>query len=145
MRLVLHTHVNQPLKQVAAGFNQQLLSALAPPFPRLKLQRFDGSKKGDIVAMELNFGLMKQHWVSKIIANGENEHEWFFIDEGQELPKPLKYWQHRHRLQRLPSGGTRIVDDLTYTTDNKLLDMALYPAMLAQFLYRKPIYKRFFN
>lgn len=145
MRLLLHTHVNQPLKQVAAGFNEKLFRALAPPFPRLKLLRFDGCTKGDLVAMELNFGLAKQRWVSEIVANGETADEWFFIDEGRELPGPLKNWLHRHRLQRLPAGGTRITDDITYSTGSKLLDIAIYPALLAQFLYRKPVYKKFFR
>lgn len=145
MHLLLHTDVSQPLKQVAAGFNEKLFKALAPPFPRLKLQRFDGSRKGDIVAMELNFGFMKQRWVSEITANGETEYEWYFIDEGRVLPKPLSYWQHRHRLQSLPGGGTRIVDDITYSSGNKLLDAVMYPALLAQFLYRKPVYKKLFS
>ena len=145
MHILLHTSVNQPLHKVAAGFNEKLFRALAPPFPRLKLLRFDGSKKGDLVAMELHFGPMKQRWVSEIVANGESKEEWFFIDEGRELPRPLKYWQHRHRLQRLPGGGTRIVDDVTYKTGNRLLDIAIYPALLAQFLYRKPVYKKFFK
>ena len=145
MHLLLQTDVQQPLQKVAAGFNKDLFKALAPPFPRLKLQRFDGSKKGDIVAMELHFGLMKQRWVSEIVAHGETAEEWFFIDEGRELPKPLRYWQHRHRLKRLAEGGTRIIDDVTYRTGNKLLDLAMYPALLAQFLYRKPVYKKLFR
>lgn len=145
MHLLLRTHVNQPVQQVAAGFNEKLFRALAPPFPRLKLLRFDGSKKGDVVAMELNFGFMKQQWVSEIVANGQSENEWFFIDEGRELPKPLRYWQHRHRLLTAPEGGCIIVDDITYRTGSRLLDTALYPALLAQFAYRKPVYRKFFG
>ncbi len=145
MRLLLQTDVNQPLEQVVAGFNEKLFRALAPPFPKLELERFDGCKKGDMVAMVLFFGPFKQRWVSEIVAHGETPTEWFFIDEGRQLPKPLKYWQHRHRLQRLPAGGTRIVDDVTFSGGNAFLDTLLYPALLAQFLYRKPVYKKFFK
>ncbi|AHM61720.1 hypothetical protein D770_17340 [Flammeovirgaceae bacterium 311] len=145
MHLLLHTHVNQPLQKVADGFNEKLFQALAPPFPRLKLLRFDGSKKGDWVAMELHFGFMKQSWVSEITAHGQTANEWYFIDQGRKLPKPLRYWHHHHRLLALPEGGTRIVDDINYSSGNKLLDLALYPALMAQFLYRKPVYKKFFR
>lgn len=145
MHLLLNTDVQQPLKKVAAGFDKNLFKALAPPFPRLELLRFDGCKKGDLVAMELHFGLMKQRWVSEIIAHGETAQEWFFIDEGRELPRPLRYWHHHHRLLQLPQGGTRIVDDITYRTGSRMLDRLIYPMMLAQFLYRKPVYKKFFS
>lgn len=145
MRLQLKTDVNQSLRQVAAGFNEKLFKALAPPFPRLELNRFDGSVQGNIVAMTLHIGPFKQKWVSEIVANGESEKEWYFIDEGRKLPKPLTFWQHRHRLRRLSSGGTRIIDDITYSTGNWFLDSLLYPALLAQFLYRKPVYKKFFR
>ena len=105
MRLLLRTDVNQSLEQVAAGFDEKLFEELAPPFPRVELERFDGSKQGHIVAMTLHIGPIKQRWVSEIVANGETEKEWYFIDEGRKLPSPLKFWQHRHRLRRLPSGG----------------------------------------
>lgn len=145
MRLLLRTDVNQSLEQVAAGFDEKLFEELAPPFPRVELERFDGSKQGHIVAMTLHIGPIKQRWVSEIVANGETEKEWYFIDEGRKLPSPLKAWQHRHRLRRLPSGGTRIIDDITYSTGSWLLDSLLYPALLAQFLYRKPVYRRIFR
>ncbi|EMR03770.1 SRPBCC family protein [Cesiribacter andamanensis] len=144
MKLILQTDVNQPLRQVAAGFGEPLLRALAPPFPRLKLLRYDGNKLGNIVIFELHFGITKQRWISEIIADGESQQEWYFVDEGRELPKPLTYWRHRHRLLALPEGGTRIVDDITYSSGNSLLNLILYPALLAQFLYRKPVYKKFF-
>lgn len=145
MHLLLKTDVRQPLQQVADGFNEKLFKALAPPFPRLELQRFDGSKKGDTVAMLLHFGPMKQRWVSEITAHGENELEWYFIDEGRILPKPLTSWHHHHRLQALANGGTRIIDEVTYSTGNKALDLLIYPGLLAQFLYRKPVYKKIFS
>lgn len=145
MRFQLHTDVKQSIQKVADGFNEKLFVALAPPFPKINLLRFDGSKKGDLVIMELHMGTKKQRWVSEIVAHGENSEEWFFIDEGRELPKPLKFWQHRHHLLHLRSELTRIVDDVTYSTGNKILDMAIYPALLAQFLYRKPIYQKFFR
>ena len=43
MKLILKTNVKQSPQQVWAGFNQSLFEKLAPPFPRVRLLRFDGS------------------------------------------------------------------------------------------------------
>jgi ligand-binding SRPBCC domain-containing protein len=145
MRLILDTKVKQDIAQVARGFNQQLFEALAPPFPKLNLKRFDGCETGDIVSMELDFGVARQKWVSKITDHGSSDSTWFFIDEGMELPKPLIYWRHRHLLTALPGGGTKITDHAVYRTGSSLLDKLIYPGILGQFLYRKPIYKKQFS
>ena len=145
MQLILETHVNQPVQEVISGFNQQLFEALAPPFPKVNLDRFDGCQTGDIVSMQLDFGAFKQAWVSEITRHGSSENNWFFIDEGRKLPSPLKFWRHRHLLTSLPEGGTLIIDHIIYRTANRVLDAAVYPGLLLQFLYRKPVYKKYFS
>lgn len=145
MRLILKTEVNQPLEQVKAGFNRKLFEALAPPFPKLRLLRFDGSSPGDRVELELNFGVKKQRWLSLITEEGGDPGTYYFVDEGQQLPAPLRNWRHKHILQSLPSGGTLIVDQVDFYTGKDWLDLLVYPGLLLQFLYRKPVYKRFFR
>ncbi len=144
MKLVLKTNVKQTPKQVWAGFNQALFEKLAPPFPRIRLLRFDGSTTGCTVAVELNFILFRQTWQSEITEHGENEDEIWFVDQGSQLPFFLKFWRHRHRLLRTETG-TQIVDDIEYRTGSLLMDYMMYPLMWAQFAYRGPIYRRAFN
>ena len=147
MHVTLRTHVRQSPAQVMAGFTRALFLSLAPPFPKLNLLRFDGCRRGDIVEIELQTGLLRQRWTSLITDNGvlpDGTH--FFIDQGQTLLKPLRYWRHRHLIEPSPSGtGSVIVDALEYRTAFRWLDALLYPAMWAQFAYRKPIYRRRFR
>ena len=146
MHVTLRTAVAQPPAQVMAGFTRDLFEALAPPFPRLRVLRFDGCRPGDHVDIELDTLVTRLSWTSLIVDAGvlpNGTH--FFVDEGQRLPPPLRYWRHRHLIEPDPDGGSVIVDALEYRTASQLLDRLLYPAMWAQFAWRKPIYRRWFS
>lgn len=143
MRLMLSTPVHQPCQKVWQGFTADLFLALAPPFPLVKLQRFDGCQKGDEVHIELNFILFRQNWNSLIEEQQTLSHEIFFIDRGTKLPFFLKKWRHIHRIVKRGSEST-IVDDIEFHSPFLLFDYLLYPILYLQFLYRKPIYKRLF-
>ncbi|MDB5233964.1 MAG: hypothetical protein JWR44_957 [Hymenobacter sp.] len=146
MHLILRTSVAQAPAQVMAGFTRELFVALAPPFPKLRVLRFDGCHTGDQVAIELNVLVKRLPWTSLIVEDGtlpDGTH--FFVDEGQQLPTPLRYWRHRHLIVPGPNGSSVIVDDLEYRTAMPLLDALLYPAMWTQFAWRKPIYRRWFG
>ena len=146
MHLTLRTTVAQLPAQVMAGFTRELFVALAPPFPKLRLQRFDGSHTGDQVEIELDTLVTRLRWTSRITEDGVlSDGTHFFVDEGQILPPPLRYWQHRHLVQPAPHGGSVIVDALEYRTASPVLDALLYPAMWAQFAWRRPIYRRWFK
>ena len=146
MHVTLRTAVAQPPAQVMAGFTQELFVALAPPFPRLRLLRFDGCRTGDRVEIELDVLVQRLRWTSLITDAGQQpDGTLFFVDEGQTLPPPLRYWRHRHLVQPGPAGGSVIVDALEYRTASRLLDVVLYPAMWAQFAWRRPIYRRWFR
>ncbi|TGE20750.1 hypothetical protein E5K00_22480 [Hymenobacter aquaticus] len=146
MHLTLRTPVAQPPAQVMAGFTRELFLALAPPFPSFRLHRFDGCRTGDQVEIELITGPVHQHWTSLITGHGQlPDGTHYFIDEGQRLPAPLRYWRHRHLVEPGPQGGSVIVDAIEYRTVSPLLDALLYPALWAQFAYRKPIYRRVFG
>ena len=146
MRLILRTAVAQAPAAVLAGFTRDLFVALAPPFPRLTVHHFGGCRRGDRVEIELDTLLKKLPWTSLITDNGvlaDGTH--FFVDEGQTLPPPLRFWRHRHLIEPGPAGGSVIVDDLEYRTALPWLDALLYPAMWAQFAWRRPIYRRWFT
>ncbi len=144
MHIKIHSPVQQAASQVIAGFNRDLFLQLNPPFPPVKLLRFDGSKQGDQVILELNFIFFRQTWESLITEDGENEEEIYFVDEGIKLPFFLKSWRHRHRILK-KNTKAEIVDDIEYRTPFWLMDYLMYPVLYLQFWYRKPIYQRIFR
>ncbi|MEQ8581904.1 MAG: hypothetical protein RIC30_16820 [Marinoscillum sp.] len=144
MRIVIRTSVSADLKEVKQGFTEQLFLSLNPPFPPVKLLRFDGCEKGDQVALELNFLLFKQQWISEITESADRTGSWSFVDVGRKLPFFLRTWEHRHVVIQVGKGA-EIVDDIRFSTGALLSDVLLYPVLWAQFLYRKPIYKKWFN
>lgn len=144
MKIIIETPVNQDYLQVKEGFNEMLFKKLSPPFPPVKLLRFDGSTKGDLVTLELNFIFFKQKWTSEIMEDQTTDKEFYFIDKGIELPFFLKKWTHKHRIVK--DGENSIIrDEIDYQAPFRILTLILYPAMLLQFAYRKPIYKKIFS
>ncbi|WP_149867244.1 SRPBCC family protein [Solirubrum puertoriconensis] len=143
----LRTPVAQAPAQVWAGFTCQLFLDLAPPLPQLRLLRFDGCQRGDLVEIEMHLGPLRlARWTSLITEHGELPSGGrYFVDLGQQLPAPLRYWQHRHLMEAAPNGGTVIVEDLEYRTASLVLDALLYPLVWAQFAWRRPIYRRYFG
>ena len=144
MHLSLSTSVQQPIQQVWKGFNHNLFDKLSPPFPPVKVVRFDGSNIGDEVHLELNFLLFSQQWISRIIDQKASEDEIYFIDKGIKLPFFLSYWHHKHRLVST-ANGCKIIDEITFRTPSILTDYLFFPLLYFQFLYRKPIYRKAFS
>lgn len=144
MKLKISTSVEQDYRSVMRGFTQDLFLKLNPPFPPVRLLRFDGCKKGDIVSLELNFIFFRQQWTSVILEDGLDEQEFYFIDFGEKLPFFLKYWRHHHRILR-DEEGARIIDDISFRSPFLLMDYLLWPVLWLQFFYRKPIYRRLFR
>jgi ligand-binding SRPBCC domain-containing protein len=144
MKINIETEVQQDYLKVKEGFNETLFTKLSPPFPPVKLLRFDGSKKGDLVSLELNFLFFKQKWTSEITEDKTTDQEFYFIDKGIELPFFLNEWQHKHRIINSKNGSI-IRDEITYKSGFSLMTLLLYPALYIQFLYRKPIYRKIFK
>lgn len=144
MKILIETAVKQSVNEVFEKFNGDLFKELAPPFPPVKLLRYDGEKTGDVVSMELNFLLFKQRWTSLITDHQVTENRYYFVDEGTELPFFLNYWHHRHVIESR-NGTTFIVDDITFKTPFVLTNYLMYPLLYLQFLYRKPIYRKLFG
>jgi ligand-binding SRPBCC domain-containing protein len=144
MKLTIKTRVNQSYSQVWAGFDKTLFDQLAPPFPPVRVARFDGCLAGHVVDLELNFLLFKQRWVSHITEQQTTDTEIYFIDEGRKLPFFLSYWQHRHRIVKAENSSI-IADEIVFKTPFGLFtDYLFYPLLWLQFVYRKPIYRRVF-
>ncbi len=144
MEIIIKTKVEQSIKEVWNGFNQSLLLKLSPPLPKVTIKKFDGSLKDDEVHLELDLIIFKQEWKSLITEDFQSDGEMYFIDEGTQLPFFIKYWKHKHLMQK--SGkGTQIVDHINFKTPSVLLDFIFYPLLYFQFLYRKPIYQREFK
>jgi ligand-binding SRPBCC domain-containing protein len=144
MKINIKTKVEQDYLEVKEGFTKDLFLKLNPPFPPVKLLRFDGCRRGDKVSLELNFILFKQTWTSIITSDRTDDQEFFFVDEGKKLPFFLRFWKHKHRVLRQDSGSV-IVDEINFSARLKILSPLLYPALYAQFWYRKPIYKKIFR
>ena len=147
MHLVLRFPVAQPPAQVMAGFTRELFVALAPPFPKFHLIRYDGNTTGDTVIIELQAGPKRWRWTSLITDNGTlPDGTLYFVDEGQILPAPLRQWRHCHLIEPAPGGrGSVVVEDITFSTGRRWLDWLIYPAMWAQFKLRGPVYRRVFG
>lgn len=146
-RIRLSVQVEQDYKAVFTGFTEDLFKQLKPPGVRMKLVRFDGCQKGDIVQLELKvLGFIKQMWKSTVTDSGKRAREFYFVDEGKgaELPFFLKKWKHRHRMIDEGERGTTIIDDFEYTAPLGM-NWLLYPVLWAQFAYRKAVYKRVFK
>ncbi|MEX2565626.1 MAG: hypothetical protein WD431_06770 [Cyclobacteriaceae bacterium] len=144
MKINITTEVDQNYLLVKGGFNEKLFSALQPPFPPVKLLRFDGSQKGDLVSLKLDFFLFSQIWTSEIIADNTMDGEFYFIDEGRKLPFFLGKWRHKHRIVKKEAQKSLIIDEIDFNAPNRILDFLLYPILYLQFYRRKPIYKKYF-
>lgn len=125
-------------------FDRKLFEALTPKFPPVEIKAFTGSQKGDQVHIRFKVPPYFD-WISDIVEHGSNEKEAWFIDEGNTLPFPLKYWRHRHIVQKIDENYSLIIDDITFKTSNALLDRMIHPAMLMAFKPRKKIYRDYFG
>lgn len=144
MRIRIATKVGASVSLVKEGFTQDLFLRLNPPVPPVRLLQFDGCSTGDQVVLQLNFFLFRQQWVSDIISDHQDASRWYFVDEGAKLPFFLKKWKHHHEVKKRGDAAT-IIDAIQYTSGTLLTDVLLYPLLLGQFLYRKPIYKIVFS
>ncbi len=144
-RIQIETIVDADLATVLNSLNLELFRRLNPPFPPVKILQFDGTEKGGITHLSLNFLLFKQEWISENVESGFLEDGLFqFVDEGRKLPFFLKFWRHTHRFEEIRTHGsrvqTRILDSIQYQ-GRGIQGLFLQPILKMQFLFRKPVYK----
>jgi ligand-binding SRPBCC domain-containing protein len=139
MNIILRSKVNGDLKAVYNRFDAKLFKYLLPP--GAQLIEFGGSNKGDVVHLKLPIA---GEWISEITENGISAETCYFIDEGRQLPFPLKKWRHKHILHAA-GENTIIEDNMTFSTGNSLTDLLFYPVLLLSFLPRIWQYKSYFK
>ena len=139
MNITLRSKVTGDLSGVYNRFDHNLFTYLLPP--GAQLIEFGGSKKGDIVHLQLP---LAGEWISEITEHGMSEQICYFIDEGRKLPFPLKKWKHKHILHRA-GESTIIEDNMTFSTGNVITDILFYPVLFLSFLPRLWQYKSYFK
>ncbi|MCB1169153.1 MAG: hypothetical protein KDK25_02410 [Leptospiraceae bacterium] len=143
----IHTIVPTDPDTVRRSLNRRLFEALNPPFPPVKVLRFDGTDKGGITHLSLNFFLFKQEWISENTESesGRDGAGFHFVDEGRKLPFFLAFWRHSHIFAEIPGDTelsfTRITDRIEYR-GRGLMGLFLQPILILQFKYRKPVYRK---
>ena len=146
MKIYIETRVAGDFREVFAGFTKDLFVELTPPGIPVRLLRFDGSKTGDVVHLELKFPGFTQQWISTITADACSDAECYFIDEGTHLPFFLSAWRHVHRIRRAPDGrGAIITDDIEFKCPLPGMSLGVYPVLWRQFRTRGPVYQRIFG
>jgi ligand-binding SRPBCC domain-containing protein len=137
--------VKAPFHLVKANFGRTLFEALAPVFPRLKIDRYDGDAPGSIISLRLGLAPIWQKWVSIIESRIESETHYQFIDVGHLLPFPLYTWRHTHTVTELTAQETEIADTMNFSCKPAWLEAVMRPVLIAQFSGREPKYKAFFK
>lgn len=140
MKIQLEVEIPGQVDSVFAQFDQKLFEALSPPFPPVRVLRFDGCEVGHEIHLSMPVG----DWVSVITERVVAPTEAYFVDEGTKLPFPFVYWRHRH-IVRSTQVGVLIIDDIEYKTKSSLTDILIRPVLKQLFKARHPVYRRYFQ
>ncbi len=144
MQIYISTKVKGRHEDIMEQFDRDLFEALEPPVGKMEIVEFTGSKTGDKVHLRF-LSPIKADWVSKITEDYQDKDQSYFIDVGTELPWPLKQWRHKHIVRQLTENSAEIIDQISFSSGSKPLDIMIYPILYGMFSLRKPIYKRFFK
>jgi len=142
--IILKTKVQGNYLDVMNRFDRDLFEALKPKVGRMDIVKFTGSQKGDVVHLRF-LSPIRAEWISEIIDDGADDHEAYFTDIGIQLPYPLKFWKHIHKVQKISHDTSYIIDDMTFQGPNKLITWLLYPALYLAFYPRKWVYRSYFK
>jgi len=82
---------------------------LTPPWAPVRLESFEGIEDGDRAVIRLGPGPLSVRWVAEhhSVEPGRQ-----FAD--RQVEGPFAAWNHVHRMNPAPDGGTRLTDQLTY-------------------------------
>ncbi len=145
VHLLITHYVAGKVPEVFAGFTPELFERLSPKLPPATLMRYDGNQVGDWVVIRLGIPPLTQTWRSQITAHEAGIEESTFVDEGRQLPWPLRYWRHVHRIRQEGPSRVAIVEDITFSTGSTLLDAVMKPIVKQQFSARGPKYDAYFG
>lgn len=144
MRLLIRSIVATPFEQVQKNFDKELFEALLPLSFVASLARYDGSLPGDEVHIQFHVP-WRSLWISRITESVHSASSFHFIDEGIRLPFGLRTWKHQHGLVKIDEHKTLIIDDIRFSTSNKVADLLTWPLLFLAFYPRKWQYKSFFK
>ena len=144
MKLRLETKVKGDYLEVMEKFDLDLFNALKPKGANMEVVKFTGSKKGDVVEIQFHSPI-KAKWISHITDHGSDDKQAYFVDEGVEVPFPLKHWKHIHIVEKVDELHCKIVDDIYFSSGYKFFDFFIYPGILLGFLPRKKVYRKYFG
>lgn len=144
MQLLIKSKVTAPYELVQQNFDKELFEALLPPSFVAALARYDGSAPDDEVHIQFHLP-WRAMWISRITEAEQTPAAYHFIDEGIRLPFGLRKWKHKHGVIKIDGNKTTIVDDIHFSTPNKLMDLLAWPLLFLAFYPRKWQYKSFFK
>jgi ligand-binding SRPBCC domain-containing protein len=139
------TAIQAPISHVKKEFTEDLLLRLSPPFPKVRIKRFDGCNANDQVELEIDLLFTKLTWSSLITEDQTTPEEWFFIDQGVTMPFGLCFWQHKHRVKKITTETCEVIDEISFDTNNRFLNYLLLPFLWGMIYYRKPFYKKYLS
>ena len=144
MKLSFECKLSCPVETLISGFDERLFRALSPPFPRVRIQCFDGVEKGDRVILKLDFFLFSWNWSGIITESTRQSKGLSFTDVGEILPPFLSSWEHRHILEKT-ANGSLIRDELEFKSAKGWPDWLVRLMVWVQMMPRRKIYQAYFN
>lgn len=144
MNFKLKTQVDGNYLEVMDRFDLDLFDALKPVGAKMEVVQFTGSETGDVVEIKFVWPI-KASWISDITHHHRDESHAYFVDVGRVLPFPLKDWKHKHIVEKIDENSSYIIDDITFSSGYKLVDMLIYLPLFLSFYPRKRIYRKYFN
>jgi len=145
MKIFQTTRISASIETVKENFNQKLFEYLNPPGAKVDILRFDGTKKDDVLILNLKTPLLQTKWQGRIIERQETSNEFYFIDIGEILPMGLKTWHHKHLVTKINEDSCLLIDDVNFTAKSKVAGLILYPMFWSMFFWRRHRYQRFFQ
>lgn len=143
MKICIHSHVNQPFRQVFTSFDQQLFEYLAPPIPKIQILEFGQIEVGEPMKFKLGFPVFTT-WIGKITKKEVSEHQVIFEDQGLQLPFGLVSWRHLHTIKSTSNNSCCITDEIHFESWNKFSTYLMSPIIKKAFSSRPKKYKDYF-
>lgn len=128
---------------VKLAFHQYSFISFLTKFQPVKILSWDGIESGKKAKFKFWFFGWKHLTVCHEKYINTNS-KLSFYDKGVDLPMGIKFWNHFHSVSQ--SGDEVYIEDLfEYRHKSKIVEIMLYPVMIAPIVVRKLTYKLFFK
>jgi ligand-binding SRPBCC domain-containing protein len=144
MQFAYRTLVGQPPDTVFPVFGEAaFVESLAPALMGLRVIRI-GLALGDEIEVRFEGLGPRGPWVSRIESLERTPDEIWFVDRSIRLPWPFATFRHRHGFVAKGSG-TVLVDDVTFTTSQRVLGPFVSAGLRLSFGFRRGRYRARFG